>query len=79
MFIADEGDLKQSMLLNPYYLGNSRSRHNSNISIRGDKVKIKVDEELIYKAGESGSRKHFFVIRVFNSLKKQIAFTEKSY
>jgi len=79
MFIADEGDLRESLLLNNNEVGYRRSRNGSNASIRQDKVKIIVDDEIIYKSDEIGIMRHYFVIKVINSLKKEIAKEEKTY
>ncbi len=69
MFIADEGDLRESILINMQEY-NERSRNVSTFSVKGDKVKIKLDHEIIYKESEAGGgRKHFFVVKVFNSIK----------
>ena len=67
------------MVLNNYELHNQRSRNESNLSIREDKVKIKVDDEIIFKEGDTGSRRHYFIIKVYNSIKKQISRVEKTY
>ena len=79
MFIADEGDLRESMLMNLQEY-KERSRNASTFSVKGDKVKIKIDHEIIYKETEAGGgRKHFFVVKVFNSIKQQISRVEKTY
>lgn len=78
MFIADEGELRESLLLHNQ-VEYRRSRNGSNASIRQDKVKIIVDDEIIYKSDENGIMRHYFVIKVINSLKKEIAKEEKTY
>lgn len=79
MYIADEGNLEDSLLKKMGVDFKSRLRKVSVCSERPDSYRIKVDEKIVLKKRGNGIMDRFFIVNVYSSSREFISCVEKTY